>query len=111
MRRLLALGLAAAAFAVPAAHAATLPGIQVGKAPWPAERVLLYDRLQAIGMPALSAGGTVLHIHQPLDVFVDGRRVVVPAYVGIDADARFIAEVHTHDATGIVHVEAPRVQT
>jgi hypothetical protein len=52
-----------------------------------------------------------LHIHAHLDVFVAGRRIVVPAGIGIDPDGRFISPLHTHDATGVIHVEPPTVRT
>ena len=34
----------------------------------------------------------------------------LPAYIGIDAQGRFIAELHTHDTSGIIHVESPKVR-
>jgi hypothetical protein len=51
--------------------------------------------------------GTVLHHHEHLDLYVNGRAVTVPAFVGIDQEAGFLTELHTHDASGIVHVESP----
>jgi hypothetical protein len=97
----------------PTAVASTLPlpGELVGSAPWSANTSLLRSRLDALGLPALSREGTVLHIHQHLDVFVHGRRIAVPAGIGIDAAGRFISPIHTHDASGIVHVESPDVRT
>jgi hypothetical protein len=55
--------------------------------------------------------GTALHIHEHLDLYVNGRRVTVPALVGIDQQAGFLTELHTHDASGIVHVESPVPRT
>jgi len=95
-----------------AAQVAPLPGELTGAPPWPANNgPTLLPRLVALGLPALAQEGTRLHIHAHLDVFVSGRRVVVPAGIGIDRDLRFIAPLHTHDATGIVHVESPTVRT
>jgi hypothetical protein len=85
-----------------------LPGLMTGPAPWPANTRQLGTRLAALGLPALRSEGLRLHTHQHLDVVVEGRLVPVPAGIGIDPAGRFIAEVHTHDASGIVHVEAPR---
>ena len=48
-----------------------------------------------------------LHFHLHLDVVVDGRPVTVPDDVGRNADAGFIASLHTHDTGGIIHVESP----
>lgn len=88
----------------------TLPGIQTGNAPWPAEIEHLAARLQADGLPALSAEGTVLHIHQHLDIFIDGTSTPVAPGFGISEAAGFISPIHVHDTTGILHVESPTVQ-
>jgi len=62
-------------------------------------------------------GAVIRHDHMHLDVIVDGRRVVVPAGVGIaepvDTGHGFFGLVansplHTHGADGIIHVEADR---
>jgi hypothetical protein len=93
-----------------ATAAAALPGIQTGPPPWPPETADLRARLEAIGLPALSAEGTVLHIHQHVDILIDGQPVTVPADIGIDVAAQFLAPVHTHDTTGIIHVESPTMR-
>jgi hypothetical protein len=87
-----------------------LPGELAGPAPWPRNVVELRHRLAVLGLPALGAEGTALHTHQHLDVFVNGRRITVPAGIGIDAAGRFISPLHTHDSSGVVHVESPTVQ-
>jgi hypothetical protein len=91
----------------------SLPGELAGPAPWPANIGQLHARLAAIGLPALGAQGTRLHIHQHLDVFVKGRRVTIPAGVGIGIQGLqpFFSPLHTHDSTGVVHVESPVVKT
>ncbi len=87
-----------------------LPGIQTGPMPWPTEIDHLSQRLQAIGLPALAAEGTALHIHQHLDIIIDGTHAVVPAGIGINEAARFISPVHTHDDTGVIHVESNEIR-
>ena len=77
---------------------------------WPANGEGLRTRLAAVGLPALRREGTAFHIHAHLDVFVAGRRVIVPAGIGIDSAGRFISPIHTHDATGVIHVESPVVR-
>jgi hypothetical protein len=88
------------------------PGELTGPAPWPANIGRLRDRLAAIGLPALGAMGTRLHIHQHLDVYVHGRHVTVPEGVGIGIPGPqvFFSPLHTHDPTGVVHVESPVVK-
>src|SRR5262249_34956056 len=38
---------------------------------------------------------------------VDGKHVTIPANIGISMSQGFLAALHTHDTTGIVHVESP----
>jgi hypothetical protein len=90
--------------------AAALSGMQTGPAPWLPEIKNLRARLKAINLPALSAEGEALHIHQHLDIFVNGKPVTVPAGIGINMDARFISQLHTHDVSGVIHVESDQVR-
>jgi hypothetical protein len=85
---------------------ATLPGLQTKPPPWNNGTATLPDRLQPLGLSQLSAEGTVLHIHQHLDLYVDGKKVPVPAEIGIYAN-QWLTELHTHDTTGVIHVESP----
>jgi hypothetical protein len=59
------------------------------------------------GLVLLDSEGQVLHIHAHLDVFVAGQPVRVPAEIGIDAAAQRISPLHTHDDSGVIHVESP----
>jgi hypothetical protein len=86
---------------------ASLPGVLTTPPPWPANARKLQQRLRAIGLDPLTQEGQVLHIHQHLDLAVNGRRVTVPANIGIDSSQSFLAALHTHDNTGIMHVESP----
>ncbi len=43
------------------------------------------------------------HIHPVMTITVDGVAETLPANIGITNDC--MAEVHTHDATGTIHVE------
>lgn len=92
-----------------APRAVAVPAELTGPPPWPANAGGLRARLRALGLPALGREGTALHIHAHLDVFVRGRRVAVPAGIGIGPN--FISPLHTHDASGVVHVESPDVRT
>ncbi len=89
----------------------SLPGMQAGTAPWIAETANLAARLKAIGLPALKEEGTVLHTHQHLDIYIDGKPVAVPPGIGINEAAQFISPIHVHDSTSVIHVESPTVQT
>jgi hypothetical protein len=64
-------------------------------------------QVKAAGLPMLGQEGQVLHIHSHLDVFVDGKAVTVPALIGIDEAKQQISPLHTHDTSGVVHIESP----
>ncbi|MGB9252292.1 MAG: hypothetical protein WCC28_21545 [Mycobacterium sp.] len=74
--------------------------------PWPAPADAT-DAVNAAGLPMLGREGNVEHIHAHLDVLVDGQAVPVPADIGIDVRSRTISPLHTHDATGVLHIESP----
>ena len=86
---------------------ADLPGALKTPPPWPANTARLQQRLREIGLAPLTEEGQVLHIHQHLDIFVDGKPVEVPGDLGIGEG--FISDLHTHSSypPGIIHVESP----
>lgn len=83
----------------------TLPGVRKTTAPWAPEYAHLNDRLQPLNLNALSQEALAYHIHQHLDIFRNGKRITVPALIGIN-DGAYLTEVHTHDPSGIIHVES-----
>lgn len=85
--------------------------LQTTPAPWSANTNDLKQRLQLLNIPALVAEGTAFHIHQHIDIFINGTSVAVPANIGISPNNDFISPIHTHDTLGIIHVESPVVQT
>lgn len=90
----------------------SLASVSTAEAPWPAETEHLKSRLAAINLPALPEEGLALHTHQQLSVFVHGKPVPVPSGIGIhEQPPAFISSLHTHDETGIIHVESPTVET
>jgi hypothetical protein len=74
--------------------------------PWPAP-VDASAAVTAAGLPMLRRESNVEHIHTHLDVLVDGAPVTVPASIGIDMTRRTISPLHTHDASGVIHIESP----
>ena len=86
----------------------SLPGIRRTKAPWPPEYEFLADRLLPLGLTTLPQEAVATHYHSHLDIFVNGRRVVVPAAIGINQGAGYITELHTHDTRGVIHIESPK---
>ena len=51
----------------------------------------------------------VLHNHVHIDIFINGQRYIVPSQVGILPE-RCIYWLHTHDDSGIIHIESPVVK-
>ena len=85
-----------------------LPGIRKTKAPWPPEYLHLADRLPALGLTTLPQEAVNTHYHAHLDIFADGKKVTVPALIGINVGAQYLTELHTHDTRGVIHVESPK---
>lgn len=56
------------------------------------------------------------HLHSHLTILDDGRHLIIPTNIGIvqqpdGGDNRCFYEVHTHDGSGILHVESPQEQS
>ena len=81
----------------------TLPGELTTKAPWPANGAKSAARATALGLPP---EGTTMHEHANVQVFVHGKTETVPTDIGIDPAAGTIQSIHTHDDTGLVHLES-----
>ncbi len=62
-------------------------------------------------IPCLPGGHTNVaqHIHQMLSISVDGVPEAIPGHLGDISSC--MAEVHTHDATGKIHVETVSLDT
>jgi len=97
----------------PSAHSTA--GQRAASLPWdrPANQ---QARVKVAGLQLTSAETLDVHYHAHLDVFVNGQQVPVPAGLGINIGpngqppehgAPGIAPLHTHDTSGIVHIEAP----
>jgi hypothetical protein len=85
----------------------TLPGVRRTKAPWTPEYRYLADRLLPLGLTTLPGHvGLVEHYHAHLDIFVNGKHIVVPALIGINAGAGYLTQLHTHDTRGVIHIES-----
>src|SRR5258706_336741 len=132
MTRLVLVVLAASAFTAGALLASSPPNVRprATPAPWPTPQYTLSRIGYAHLIPVL--GGLVRHEHVHVDVIVDGRTVTVPAGIGLaepvddgpckpptpsvsecssgDYFTAFVANLplHTHSASGIIHIEADR---
>lgn len=70
--------------------------------PWPAPSDPSAGiKAAGLNIPRTESGA---HFHPHLDIRVDGKAVPVAASIGVGANA--MSELHTHDTTGLIHVEA-----
>ncbi|MDE1862806.1 MAG: hypothetical protein KGI33_07830 [Thaumarchaeota archaeon] len=58
------------------------------------------------GIPCETQEYSTFHIHAHLDAFVNGQHITVPQYIGIE-DNTCLYWLHTHDTSGIMHIESP----
>ena len=77
-----------------------------GNPPWPLPADPLAGA-RAAGLDIAPTEGNALHIHAHLDVIVNGKNVPVPANLGISRAGNQLAELHTHDDNGVLHIESP----
>jgi hypothetical protein len=80
-----------------------LPGELTTEAPWPANGAKSAARATALGLPP---EGTTMHQHATVQIFVHGKEERIPTDVGINPSAGTIQSIHTHDDTGLVHLES-----
>ena len=76
-----------------------------GKTTWQPNSSNLPALAQAFNLAP--ADPSLLHHHVHLDIFINGETVPVPQNIGLSPEAEL--PTHTHDATGIIHVEASDV--
>ena len=53
---------------------------------------------------------TSIHIHAHLSIIAGGTEATIPANIGIPDNQSCIYWMHTHDTTGVIHVEAPKAK-
>jgi hypothetical protein len=47
------------------------------------------------------------HIHAHVSIYINGKLVSIPQGVGIATDGSCLYWLHTHDTTGVIHIESP----
>jgi hypothetical protein len=65
--------------------------------------------VEAAGLTVLCEEQLAVHYHAHLDVIANGKPVSVPPGIGfviVNSRATALTELHTHDASGIVHIES-----
>lgn len=65
---------------------------------------------RCVSLPLPRTEGDAQHIHPYLRIVINGQPVTIPAFIGFRAlpgGGACLEPVHTHDASGIVHIESP----
>jgi hypothetical protein len=73
---------------------------------WPVNYTDLAGAMSALGLAPTQEAASVNHYHVHLQLTVDGHDVPVPAQIGLDSSTGVFSEVHTHDDTGVIHIES-----
>ena len=82
------------------------PGAQTTPPPWPAEYAQIKQRLAPFRLPA--PGSEKFHVHQLLHIYSVGILVPVAANIGVDESQKVETALHTHDQSGVIHMEADK---
>lgn len=112
---LVAAGCGSSSPAVPAGLTIVGPGLQEsvpssadlqsGQGPWRPEYTHLAERLKLLGLPP--GGKETFHHHALLHIYYEGLLVPVEANIGLNPAKKLESSLHTHDRTGVIHMEVP----
>jgi hypothetical protein len=92
-------------------------GQVVGRAAYPMGDTATGGSGQTVDAIGCDNSAVVYHVHAHLSLFVNGEQIAIPLGIGIPNPTQFSSTVvdsgscfyflHTHDSSGIIHVEAP----
>ncbi|HTK08348.1 MAG TPA: hypothetical protein VL485_14355, partial [Ktedonobacteraceae bacterium] len=54
---------------------------------------------------------TIYHIHAHISIYINGQQQALPANIGINDQKGCYYWLHTHDTTGVIHIESPQQVT
>ena len=73
---------------------------------WPVNYTDLAGAMSALGLTPTQEAASVNHYHVHIQLAVNGHDVPIPAQIGLDNATGTFSEVHTHDDTGVIHIES-----
>lgn len=89
--------------------AMTIPPPAVPTTPAPTVPALAAATGQSVdGIACQSSEQLKYHVHAHLAILDNGKAITVPAQIGIPSSCFYW--LHTHDTTGVIHIEAPSQQ-
>lgn len=95
---------------VPSGSASAAVALSTAMPPWPIPADAA-PYIAAAGLVASSEEHVDVHYHAHLDILVNGHAVPVPAGIGFivqGGQATGLTSLHTHDTSGVVHIESPK---
>ncbi len=66
---------------------------------------VMYPAVDHIPCQHTEQGGA--HFHAHVTIYINGKRILIPANIGIAPDGSCLYWLHTHDDSGVIHIEAP----
>jgi hypothetical protein len=63
------------------------------------------------GIPCQNSEQLNYHVHAHLTIYVNGQNFPLPTDLGIASDQSCFYWLHTHDSSGVIHIEAPSART
>jgi hypothetical protein len=63
------------------------------------------------GIPCNTNEQLNYHVHAHLSIYINGQPFQLPTNLGIASDNSCFYWLHTHDSTGVIHIEAPSQQS
>ncbi|HEU4622901.1 MAG TPA: hypothetical protein VFS42_11825 [Burkholderiaceae bacterium] len=94
-----------------AASATTLVGQQLGANQWAAGNTTAGGQGQTVQGVPCDVMSEAYHVHTHVSIFLNGQQLAVPNNIGIvpagGGSTGCTYEIHTHDTSGKIHVEAP----
>jgi hypothetical protein len=84
---------------------AIIGGVSIYYAKTPHQALIQSAALAIDGIGCNSMEQFAMHIHAHLDIIVNGVYFLVPSQIGIPGNCFYW--LHTHDESGIIHIEAP----
>lgn len=82
------------------------PGTLMTAPPWPAQYAGIKRRVAPLHLP--TTGKETFHVHELLHIYNDGLLVPVAQDIGVDESQHVELALHTHDASGVIHMEADK---
>jgi hypothetical protein len=69
------------------------------------KKKVISETSRQVALTCTTDMATKFHIHPQLKIVIFGKEQTIPSNIGITSTC--MNSIHTHDATGVIHIEAP----